>query len=45
MNVIVARTEDADNPTFLRIVEAYQSERTKELYKTEFKGMYIPAWE
>lgn len=45
VNVIVARTEDAGNPVYLRIVEAYQSERTKELYKTEFKGMYIPAWE
>lgn len=45
VNVIVARTEDAGNPAYLRIVEAYQSERTKDLYKTEFKGMYIPAWQ
>ena len=44
VNVIAARTEDADNPVYLRIVKAYQSERTKELYKTEFKGMFIPAW-
>lgn len=44
VNVIVARTEDANNPAYLRIVKAYQSERTKELYKTAFKGMYIPAW-
>ena len=44
VNVIAARTEDADNPAYLRIVKAYQSERTKELYKTAFKGMYIPAW-
>lgn len=45
VNVVAARTEDAENPAYLRIVKAYQSERTKELYKTEFKGMYIPAWE
>ncbi|MBR1672121.1 MAG: MetQ/NlpA family ABC transporter substrate-binding protein [Fretibacterium sp.] len=44
VNTIVARTEDADNPVYLRIVKAYQSERTKELYRTAFKGMYIPAW-
>ena len=45
VNVIVARTEDAENTVYLRIVKAYQSERTKELYKTAFKGMYIPTWE
>ena len=44
VNIIAARTEDADNPAYLRVVKAYQSERTKELYKTAFKGMYIPAW-
>lgn len=44
INVIVARSEDKDDETLKAIVKAYQSERTKELYKNEFKGVYIPAW-
>jgi len=44
INLIAARTEDADNKVFSRIVEAYQSEAVKEIYAGTFKGAYVPAW-
>jgi D-methionine transport system substrate-binding protein len=44
VNLIASRTEDADNETYLKIVEAYQSEAVKEIYADTFKGAYIPAW-
>lgn len=44
-NVIVARSEDKDNETYKKIVEVYQSDAVKEIYKTTFKGAYLPAWE
>lgn len=45
VNLIAARTEDADNEVYKKIVNAYQSEAVKEIYETTFKGAYIPAWE
>lgn len=45
INVIVARTEDKDNELYKEIVKAYQTDRTKQLYQTEFEGIYVPAWE
>ena len=45
VNLIAARTEDADNETYKRIVEAYQSETVKAVYADEFKGAYLAAWE
>lgn len=45
INVIVARTEDKDNELYQEIVKAYQTERTKQIYETEFEGIYVPAWE
>ena len=45
VNLIAARTTEADNEVFLRIVQAYQSEAVKEIYADTFKGAYVPAWE
>lgn len=45
VNLIAARTEDANNETYLKIVQAYQSEAVKEVYADTFKGAYVPAWE
>ena len=45
INVIVARTEDKDNELYKEIVKAYQTDRTKQLYQTDFEGIYVPAWE
>lgn len=45
VNLIAARTEDANNETYLKIVQSYQSEAVKEVYADTFKGAYVPAWE
>ncbi len=44
VNLIAARTKDADNEIFKKIVEEYQSEAVEEIYNTTFKGAYKPAW-
>lgn len=44
VNLIAARTEDADNPVYKRIVEVYQSDAVKEIYATTYKGSYKAAW-
>lgn len=42
--LIAARTKDKDNPAFKRIVEAYQTQETIDIYNNEFKGFFVPAW-
>ncbi len=42
--LIAVRTEDAENPVYKRIVEAYQSQDTIDIYNNEFKGFFVPAW-
>ncbi len=44
INLIAARTKDADNEIFKKIVAEYQSEAVEEIYNTTFKGAYKPAW-
>ncbi len=43
--LIAARSDEADNEVYKKIVEAFQSERTKKIFKEEFKGFFVPAWE
>ena len=43
--LIAARTEDAENPVYLRIVEAYQSQKTIDIFNNEFAGFFLPARE
>ncbi len=43
--LIAARSEDADNELYQRIVKEFQSEQTKEICKDTFKGFFVPAWE
>lgn len=43
--LIAARTDEADDPVYQEIVEAFQSEQTKQIFKDEFKGFFVPAWE
>lgn len=43
--LIAARTDEADDPVYQEIVEAFQSERTKQIFKDVFKGFFVPAWE
>lgn len=45
VNVIAARTEDADSELYKAIVADYQTDRTKQIYIDAFQGMYIPAWD
>ncbi|HWP80855.1 MAG TPA: MetQ/NlpA family ABC transporter substrate-binding protein [Candidatus Acidoferrum sp.] len=42
--LIAARTEDAENPVYKRIVEAYQSQLTIDVFNSTFAGFFIPAW-
>lgn len=44
INVIAARSEDKDNPTFKKIVELYQSDETAKFIKETYKGNYIPTF-
>ena len=45
INVIAARADRADDPTFARIAEVYHSDEVRALFDTVYKGVYIPAWE
>ncbi|MDR1650165.1 MAG: MetQ/NlpA family ABC transporter substrate-binding protein [Synergistaceae bacterium] len=44
VNIIAARTEDADNPVYRKVVEAIQSDATERVMKEKFEGAFIPAW-
>jgi len=44
VNNIVARTKDKDNPVYQKIVKAYQSDTTEQIYKDSFDGSYLPGW-
>jgi D-methionine transport system substrate-binding protein len=44
VNNIVARTADKDNPAYLKVVAAYQSETTEQIFRDEFDGSYLPGW-
>ena len=43
--LIAARSDEADSEVYKKIVEAFQSENTKKIFKDEFKGFFVPAWE
>ena len=45
INLIAARTEDAENEVYQKVVETYQSEEVKAVYADTFQGAYLPAWE
>ena len=44
INVIVARSEDKDNEVYKKIVEAYQSEETRQTIEESYQGAFICAW-
>lgn len=43
--LIAVRSDEADDPVFARIVELFQSEATKQIFKDKFNGYFVPAWE
>lgn len=42
--LIAARSGDADNAVYQRVVEAYQSQETVDVFNDEFAGFFVPAW-
>ncbi len=42
--LIAVRSEDADNPIYQRIVEAYQCDEVIEVYNSQFAGLFTPTW-
>ncbi len=42
--LIAVRTEDAENPVYQRIVEAYQSDAVIDVYNNQFAGFFTPTW-
>lgn len=44
INVIAVREADKDDPVLNKIVQLYQSERTKKIFAEQFSGLYVPAW-
>ena len=42
--LIAVRSEDADNPVYQRIVEAYQCDEVIEVYNSQFAGLFTPTW-
>ena len=44
INIIVARTEDKDNPLYQKIIQAYQTDDVKNIIETKHKGAYTCVW-
>ena len=42
--LIAVRSEDADNPVYQRIVEAYQCDEVIDVYNSQFAGLFTPTW-
>ena len=45
VNIIVSRKKDANNKTYQKIVDAYQTKETEKVIEETSKGSSIPAWE
>lgn len=45
INVLVVRTEDLNNETYLKILAAYQSEKSAQAILDIYQGTYIPAFD
>ncbi len=45
VNIIVARTEDAENETYLTIVEAFQTQTVAEYMLVKYNETYFPAFD
>ena len=44
VNLIVSRAGEEDNPVFLRILNAYQTQAVKDVFENNFEGAFLPAW-
>lgn len=45
VNIVAARSEDKENPLYLKVAEYFQSPEVAEILLTKFKGAYLPAWD
>lgn len=45
INIFVARSEDKENETYLKIVNAYRQDNVAKAMLDEYKGGLIPAWD
>ncbi len=45
VNVIVARSEDKDNPVYRKVVDAYHTDAVARTLLEAYKGAFLPAWE
>lgn len=43
-NLIAAKSENAENEVYKKVVAAYQSEAVKEVFADTFKGNYLAVW-
>ena len=44
INIIAVKAEDAENPVYLRIAEAYQCDEVANIFYTLYPGSFVPAW-
>lgn len=44
VNVIVARSEDKDNPVYKKVVDAYHTDAVADTLIEAYKGAFLPAW-
>jgi len=44
INILAANKSDKNNPTFKKIIKAYQTEATKKNIEKAYDGLSIPAW-
>ncbi len=44
VNIIAARPEDKDNPTYQKFVKIFQSDAVKQYINDNFKGVLVPVW-
>ena len=45
VNVIVARSEDKDNPVYKKVVDAYHTDAFADTLMEAYKGAFLPAWD
>ena len=45
VNVIVARSEDKDNPVYKKVVDAYHTDAVADTLMEAYKGAFLPAWD
>lgn len=44
VNIIAVQVKDKDNPTYKKIVDAYQTEATRQVIQKTYKGSQVAAW-